>query len=211
MELGDLRQQYQTDGLDRAEVDPDPIVQFGRWFAEVEAAGLWEPNAMVVSTVDATGWPSARIVLLKALDERGFVFFTNYSSDKGRDLDANPRAALTFFWTELRRQVRVRGPAQRITEADSDAYFASRPRGSQLGAWASPQSEVVAGREVLEQRYAELEAEYAASDIPRPEHWGGYAVEPIVVEFWQGRENRLHDRIRYERTDGAWSIARLAP
>ncbi len=211
MDLGHLREQYQSEGLDRLDADPDPIEQFRRWFAEVEASGLWEPNAMVVSTVDGSGWPAARIVLLKALDERGFVFFTNYDSDKGRDLAAEPRTSLTFFWTELRRQVRVRGVARRLGDAENDAYFATRPRGSQLGAWASPQSQIVPGRDAFEARFAELDARYGDAVIPRPPHWGGFAIEPERIEFWQGRENRLHDRLRYERTDGSWVTVRLAP
>ncbi len=211
MDLGDLREQYQSEGLDLPDADPDPIAQFRSWFADVEASGLWEPNAMVVSTVDETGWPAARIVLLKALDDRGFVFYTNYGSDKGRELAAVPRTSLTFFWTELRRQVRVRGVARQLGDAENDAYFAGRPRGSQLGAWASPQSQVVEGRHVLEARFAELDARYRDAEIPRPPHWGGIAVEPQRIEFWQGRENRLHDRLRYERSAGSWSIVRLAP
>lgn len=211
MDLGNLREQYQSEGLDLPEVDADPIVQFQNWFAQVEAAGLWEPNAMVVSTVDSFGWPAARIVLLKAIDARGFVFFSNYESDKGRELAATPRAALTFFWTELRRQVRVRGDVRRLGDAENEAYFATRPRGSQIGAWASPQSEIVAGRQLLEERFGELEALYEGADVPRPAHWGGYAVEPHMIEFWQGRENRLHDRIRYDLADGKWATVRLAP
>ncbi len=211
MDLGDRREQYQSEGLDLPDVDPDPIVQFRSWFADVEASGLWEPNAMVVSTVDEEGWPAARIVLLKSLDDRGFVFYTNYESDKGRELAAVPRTSLTFFWIELRRQVRVRGVARRLGDAENDAYFATRPRGSQLGAWASPQSQVVAGRHTLETRYAELDARYRDAEIPRPPHWGGIAVEPERIEFWQGRENRLHDRLRYERAAGSWTIVRLAP
>ncbi len=211
MDLRHVREQYQSAGLDLGDLDPDPIVQFRRWFAEVEASGLWEPNAMVVSTVDEDGWPAARIVLLKWVDERGFVFFTNYDSDKGRELAREPRTSLTFFWTELRRQVRVRGVARRLADADNDGYFATRPRGSQLGAWASPQSRVVTGREALEARFAELDALYDGAEIPRPPHWGGFGVEAHRVEFWQGRENRLHDRLLYERADGSWSITRLGP
>jgi pyridoxamine 5'-phosphate oxidase len=211
--LARLRREYEGRGLDVGDVDPDPIEQFDRWFAEVRAAGYFEPNAMVLSTVDLTGSPSARTVLLKAVDARGFVFYTNYLSAKAREVDAAGRAALTFPWSEVRRQVRVVGPATRIDATESDAYFATRPRGSQLGAWASDQSEVVASRAELDDRYAELERRFEGHDIPRPPHWGGYRVRPEVVELWQGRENRLHDRLRYtlDATTSSWRIERLAP
>jgi pyridoxamine 5'-phosphate oxidase len=211
--LARLRREYEGRGLDVADVDPNPIEQFDRWFAEVRAAGYFEPNAMVLSTVDSDGHPRARTVLLKAVDERGFVFYTNYTSAKAAELDACGYAALTFSWSEVRRQVRVAGPAARVDEAESDAYFATRPRGSQLGAWASDQSAVVASRAELDERYAEVERRFAGRDIPRPPHWGGYRVRPEVVELWQGRENRLHDRLRYTRDAacGAWRIERLAP
>jgi pyridoxamine 5'-phosphate oxidase len=211
--LARLRREYEGRGLDVSDVDPNPIEQFDRWFAEVRAAGYFEPNAMVVSTVDADGRPRARTVLLKAVDERGFVFYTNYTSAKAVEIDASGFAALTFAWSEVRRQVRVVGPAARVDDAESDAYFATRPRGSQVGAWASDQSMVVASRAELDDRYAELERRFDGRDIPRPPHWGGYRVRPEVVELWQGRENRLHDRLRYtlDTAGGAWRIERLAP
>jgi pyridoxamine 5'-phosphate oxidase len=211
--LARLRREYEGRGLDVSDVDPNPIEQFDRWFAEVRAAGYFEPNAMVVSTVDADGRPRGRTVLLKAVDERGFVFYTNYTSAKAVEIDASGVAALTFSWSEVRRQVRAVGPAARVDDAESDAYFATRPRGSQLGAWASDQSMVVASRAELDDRYAELERRFDGRDIPRPPHWGGYRVRPEVVELWQGRENRLHDRLRYtlDAVTGAWRIERLAP
>jgi pyridoxamine 5'-phosphate oxidase len=211
-ELARLRREYEGRGLDVADVDPDPIEQFDHWFAEVRAAGYFEPNAMVLSTVDERGAPSARTVLLKGVDARGFVFHTNYASAKARELDAARRAALTFAWSEVRRQVRVVGSASRIDEIESDAYFATRPRGSQIGAWASDQSEIIASRAVLDDRYAEIERRFDGREIPRPPNWGGYRVRPDIVELWQGRENRLHDRLRYTLEDtGAWRIVRLAP
>ena len=199
--------EYVSGGLDLADVDRDPIVQFRRWFAEAQAAALVEPEAMTLSTAG----PTSRIVLLRGVDERGFAFFTNYESDKGRAIAASPRVALNFGWLELHRQVRVTGEAERLPDAESDAYFGSRPRGSQIGAWASPQSEVLADREQLERRVAELEQRFAGADVPRPDFWGGYLVRPDTVEFWQGRPSRLHDRLRYTRGSGGWRIERLAP
>jgi pyridoxamine 5'-phosphate oxidase len=174
-------------------------------------AGLYEPNAMVVATVDATGTPAQRIVLLKRIDERGYVFFTNYSSRKGEELAANPRASLLFPWQQLERQVRVEGTVSRLSEAENDAYFATRPRGSQIGAWASPQSQVIPDRTTLDRRYDEVAQRFGEGDIPRPQHWGGFCVEPEVVEFWQGRLGRMHDRLRYRRTADGWVTERLAP
>jgi pyridoxamine 5'-phosphate oxidase len=213
-ELARLRREYEGHGLDVTDVDADPIVQFQRWLAEVQRAGYFEPHAMVVATVDAHGWPSNRTVLLKAVDERGFVFYTNYESAKARDIEATGRAALTFAWSEVRRQVRVVGPVTRIDDAESDTYFATRPRGSQIGAWASDQSATLVSRAELDARYDDVERRFEGRDIPRPPHWGGYRVRPEVVELWQGRENRLHDRLRYTRDPNAasgWRLERMAP
>jgi pyridoxamine 5'-phosphate oxidase len=206
-----LRKEYTSAGLVEDDVDPDPIVQFHNWFEKVIEADLHEPNAMTLATASREGGPSARIVLLKGYDERGFVFYTNYEGRKARELEANPLCALLFYWGELERQVRVEGRASRIPGEESDAYFSSRPRGSRLGAWASEQSQPVEDRNVLEERVRALEAEYEGREIPRPPFWGGYRVEPEVVEFWQGRENRLHDRIVYRRTGEGWKMERLQP
>lgn len=216
MDLSHVREQYETTGLDEADVDADPIAQFQHWYRDAEAAELWEPNAMVVSAVDAEGWPTARFVLLKSVDHDGFTFFTNYTSAKASALEAAGRASLTFGWLPLRRQVRVLGSVERVAAAESDAYFAQRPRGSQLGAWASPQSRQVDGRDELDRRYREVEARFGDGPVPRPDDWGGYRVRPTVIEFWQGRPDRFHDRLAFTRTgDGtgpeAWSMARLAP
>ena len=209
--LSDLRKEYTRAGLHESEVAPDPVEQFRRWFDEALAADLHEPNAMTVATATPEGRPSARVVLLKGFDARGFVFYTNYEGRKGGELVENPYAALLFYWGELERQVRVEGSVSRVSEEESDAYYASRPRGSRLGALASEQSRVIEGREVLEARVERLGAEYEGAEVPRPAFWGGYRVEPEVVEFWQGRENRLHDRIVYRRGDGGWRTERLQP
>lgn len=210
--VADLRREYTLAGLLEQDVDPDPFVQFQRWFDAARAAEVPEPNGMTLATADAQGRPAARTVLLKGFDVRGFVFYTNYESRKAQDLAANPQAALLFWWEPLQRQVRIEGRVARIAEAESDAYFGSRPRGSQLGAWASPQSQVIAARPVLEQRLAEAEAAYGTQPVPRPPHWGGFRVVPTALEFWQGRRSRLHDRLLYTRTaDGHWRIERLAP
>jgi pyridoxamine 5'-phosphate oxidase len=198
-------------GLVEADVDPDPMVQFGRWFDDAEAADLVEPSAMTLATATAEGVPSARMVLLRGVDQRGFVFYTNYESRKAAELAANPRAALVFWWGELQRQIRVEGPVERTSQQESAAYFRTRPLGSRLSAWASPQSRVIPGRAVLDQRVAELAAGHPDGNIPLPPFWGGYRLVPEVVELWQGRPNRLHDRLRYTRTPGGWRLERLAP
>jgi pyridoxamine 5'-phosphate oxidase len=214
MTIPRLRKEYRMAGLDRAALDPDPVAQFGRWFSEAVAAGLPEPNAMTLATASADGRPSARIVLLKGFDASGFVFYTSYSSRKGGELAANPLAALVFHWAPLERQVRVEGRVERTSREESEAYFRSRPLGSRLGAVASAQSRPIPGREVLEERVAELEARYG-EEVPLPDWWGGYRVRPEALEFWQGRPDRLHDRFRYTRPGpgpgAAWTIERLSP
>jgi len=203
---------YDTVGLDVADVVADPLAQWWRWFHDAEAAACVEPNAMVVATVDDAGHPDARNVLARGADERGVVFFTNYESDKSRQMSATPAAAGVFSWLALHRQVRFRGAVERVSSAESDGYFASRPRASQLGAWASPQSQVLVDRAELEARLAEVMTRFGDADIPRPPHWGGWRLVPDIVEFWQGRPSRLHDRLRYRRQpDGVWVIERLAP
>ena len=194
------------------EVAANPLEQFARWYDEAIAAGVELPEAMMLATAAPDGAPSARMVLLKGVEERGFVFYTNYESRKGRELAANPRAALVFHWPQTpRRQVSVGGSVERLSAQDSDEYFRTRPFGSRIGAWASRQSEVIAGREGLERSFAELEAEHAEGEVPRPPWWGGYVLRPDIVEFWQNRPNRLHDRLRYRRSGGEWVLERLSP
>ena len=206
-----MREEYTRYGLDESDLASDPTEQFRRWFDVALAAGLHEPNAMILATATSEGAPSARVVLLKGHDERGFVFYTNHEGRKAVELSENPRCALLFYWGGLERQVRIEGVAARISEAESDAYFASRPRGSQLGAWASTQSREAEGREALEQRLQTLEQQYEDREVPRPPFWGGYRVEPDAFEFWQGRENRLHDRLVYRRSGEGWRVSRLQP
>ena len=235
MSLADLRREYNLAGLSRKDLDPDPLVQFQRWFDQetgIRASGrirrlvvklyksllmiggaeLVDLNAMTLATVDKEGNPSARIVLLKGLDQRGFIFFTNYNSRKGRELEENPRAALVFYWPDQERQVTIAGEVSRLPGPESDAYFASRPRGSRIAAWASDQSHVVRGRVELEAKWKSVEERYPGQDVPRPPHWGGYILSPARLEFWQGRPNRLHDRFRYARnSEQEWILERLSP
>jgi pyridoxamine 5'-phosphate oxidase len=193
-------------------VGHDPFAFFERWYAEAQQAGMIEPAAMALATATPAGEPSLRIVLLRSFDRQGFVFFTNYLSRKGSELAANPRAALAFYWAELERQVRIEGQVSKVTAAESDAYFLSRPVGHRIGALASPQSQVIADRDTLERRTAELTEQYSHHQVPRPSHWGGYRVTPHTIEFWQGRANRLHDRLRFRQvSDGSWLRERLAP
>lgn len=209
--IADLRVNYSRQQLLETDVASDPIHQFQRWFDQAVESEVPEPNAMTLATATKTGIPSARIVLLKGLDEQGFVFYTNYESRKAQDLAENPQAALVFLWHELERQVRVEGAIEKVSDAETTAYFHSRPLSSQIGAWVSEQSRVIPDREVLEQSYLSLEAKYKDQEIPRPPHWGGYRVKPYQVEFWQGRPSRLHDRLRYRLVAHEWVIERLAP
>ncbi|AFW94960.1 MULTISPECIES: pyridoxamine 5'-phosphate oxidase [Nostocales] len=210
--IADLRKDYTLQDLNEKQIDPNPFIQFKIWFGQSLAAQLPEPNAMTLATCTSEGQPSARMVLLKDFDERGFVLFTNYNSQKGQELTVNPHAALVFWWAELERQVRIVGTVEKISAAESDNYFEIRPAYSRLGAWASNQSEVIANREILELQLQEFQRKYENQEVPRPPHWGGFRVIPQKIEFWQGRSSRLHDRLLYTRVDdGSWEIERLSP
>jgi len=210
--IADIRKDYQLQSLLETDIAADPFIQFNRWWDDAVKSELDEINAMTLATASLSGTPAARIVLLKSVTEDGFVFFTNYNSHKGKELHENPQACLVFFWKELERQVRITGRVQKVSAAESDEYFNSRPAGSRVGAWASPQSSVISSREVIEKNIVKVEEQFAGTEITRPLHWGGYIVIPAVIEFWQGRTNRLHDRLQYSKMqDGSWKIERLAP
>jgi pyridoxamine 5'-phosphate oxidase len=209
--LQNLRQDYRVASLSENDVAANPFLQFNKWFSDAVDAQLYEPNVMTFATADSDGKPSARIVLLKGFDENGFVFYTNYESRKANDLVENPQAAAVFFWAELERQVRIEGIVSKIDTETSEAYFHSRPIGSQIGAIASPQSSVITDRSILEEKVSMLTAQYEGKVIPKPDNWGGYLIEPKRIEFWQGRSSRLHDRIIYDFIEGTWKISRLAP
>ena len=210
MNLADIRNEYSTRELSESDVNPDPIIQFETWFNEALDGEISEPNAMALATVNSQGKPSCRIVLLKGFDANGFVFFTNYQSKKGGDIEKNPAAAITFFWHELERQVRIEGKVEKVPERDSDLYFEVRPKGSKIGAWTSPQSQPISKRELLDNQ-REFEQKYKGVEIPRPPFWGGYIVKPDLIEFWQGRPSRLHDRVVYLKSGDVWTIQRVAP
>lgn len=209
--IAHLRKDYTLNGLRKEDVLENPIDQFKRWFAEALASQVLEPNGMVLSTIGRDGYPHGRVVLLKDVDARGFSFYTNYLSHKGDDLAQHPVASLTFWWPELERQIRIIGKVEKVETAESDAYFAVRPRGSQIGAWVSEQSQTIADRKVLEEKWAELEAQFADQAVVRPPHWGGYRVLPHQIEFWQGRPSRLHDRLCYTYESNEWKLERLSP
>lgn len=210
--IATIRKEYKQQTLLETDVSADPVAQFTKWWDDALKSEIDEVNAMTLATADKNGMPAARIVLLKEFSEKGFVFFTNYNSHKGNELEINPNACLVFFWKELERQVRISGQVKKISTKESDEYFASRPEGSRIGAWASPQSQVINSREVIEENSGRYQQQFTGGNIPRPPHWGGYNVIPAVIEFWQGRPNRLHDRIRYSlQDDHAWKIERLAP
>lgn len=210
--IAELRKEYSRATLDISNILPDPIKQFEKWFNEALQAGVAEPNAMHLATVNEQSRPSSRIVLLKGIENNKFLFYTNYQSKKGNELDTNPACAITFFWPDIERQVRIEGTAERVDAKMSDEYFQSRPRGSQIGAWASPQSSMINNRSILEERASQIEKKFETTKVlPRPNQWGGYQIEPLLIEFWQGRANRLHDRIQFVKLDNVWKIYRLAP
>ena len=210
-DIAAIRKEYKLRSLSKINVDADPIKQFGAWWLDALNSSIDEVNSMTLATASADGIPSARIVLLKGYDAAGFVFYTNYNSFKSKQMEENPRACLVFFWKELERQVRITGIVERVKETESDAYFVSRPEGARVGAWASPQSEVIPNRDWLEAKEKEYADLFKSKSLERPDHWGGYRVKPVSIEFWQGRPNRLHDRIQYTLSEGSWVIERLAP
>jgi len=207
-----LREDYQKNTLELSDINRNPIEQFNNWFQEALKSKELEPNAMTLATVDAAGFPNARIVLLKGIEDGQFIFYTNYESKKGQEIEANPKVALVFNWLSMQRQIRIQGTVEKLSPEKSTAYFQSRPKGSQIGAWTSPQSQVIEGRIALENKKVALEKQYESeANLPRPEHWGGFKIKPVMIEFWQGRTSRLHDRITFTKVKNEWKIERLAP